>query len=62
MIVNFNRKICLNGCNCIHIIIIKEFGYGATRSTDDLCVTDRFFVFKVQIVDPIDQNIFHMKI
>jgi hypothetical protein len=25
----------------------REFGYGATRSTDDSCVTDRFFVFKV---------------
>jgi hypothetical protein len=31
------------------------------RSTDDPCVTDRFNVFKVQIVDPTGQNIFHKK-
>jgi hypothetical protein len=41
---------------------MTEFGYGAMRSTDGPCATDRFSVFKVQIVNPTGQNIFHMKI
>jgi hypothetical protein len=28
------------------------------RSTDDPCVMGRFSVFKVQMIDPIGQNIF----
>jgi hypothetical protein len=44
------------------LYIEREFSYGATRSTDDICATDRFSVFKVQIVDPTGQNSFHMKI
>jgi hypothetical protein len=40
----------------------REFGYGVVRSTDDLCATNRFSIFKVQIVDLTGQNIFYMKI
>jgi hypothetical protein len=36
--------------------------YGATCSMDDLCATDRFSIFKAQMVDLTGQNIFHMKI
>jgi hypothetical protein len=43
-------------------IIIIELDYGVTRSTNDLCVMDRFFIFKVQMINPTDQNIFYMKI
>jgi hypothetical protein len=48
--------------NILNFINLVEFGYGTMRSTDGLCTTDRFSIFKVQIVDPTGQNIFHMKI
>jgi hypothetical protein len=55
----------LKNCRCILDNLVKayiyrerEFGSGATRSTDGLCITDRFFVFKIQMVDLIGQNIF----
>jgi hypothetical protein len=41
---------------------VYEFDYGATRSTDGPCVMDRFSVFKVQMIDPTDYNVLHMKI
>jgi hypothetical protein len=34
--------------------------YGVTRSTDGLCAMDCFSVIKVQTVDLISQDIFHM--
>jgi hypothetical protein len=40
----------------------RELGYGATRSTDDPCATDYLSIFKVEMIDPTGQNIFHMKI
>jgi hypothetical protein len=46
----------------IYIYIQREFGYSVTCSTDDLCVTDYFSVFKVSIVNSACKNIFHMKI
>jgi hypothetical protein len=32
------------------------------RSINDPCAINRFSIFKVQIIDPIVQNDFHMKI
>jgi hypothetical protein len=32
------------------------------RSTDGLYAKNYFFVFKIQMIDLIGQNIFHMKI
>jgi hypothetical protein len=62
-------KICLYFKNIAKEIIClyfdnnpKELGYGATRSTDDPCAMGRFSIFKVQMVNQTDQNIFHMKI
>jgi hypothetical protein len=42
---------------CVYI----KLGYGVRRTTDDSCATDRFFVFKIQMVDPTSQNISHIK-
>jgi hypothetical protein len=54
--------ILLNLISYLCIIIQLELGYGAVRSTDGLCATDRFSVFKVQMIDPTGYNILHMKI
>jgi hypothetical protein len=37
--------------------LLNEIDYGATQSTEGLCVTDRFFIFEVKMVDLIGQNI-----
>jgi hypothetical protein len=36
----------------------RELGYSAMYSTYDSYFTDNFFVFKIQMIDLIDQNIF----
>jgi hypothetical protein len=41
---------------------MKELGYRATYTMDGPYATNCFSVFKVQIVDPTGQNIFHIKI
>jgi hypothetical protein len=44
------------------IEILDELGYGVMRSTDVSYIMDYFFVFKIKMIDLIDQNIFYMKI
>jgi hypothetical protein len=39
-------------------IYIYELGYSATRSTDDLCATDRFSVCKVQMIDLTSKSVY----
>jgi hypothetical protein len=36
--------------------------YGATRNMDGPCATDRFSVFKVEMIDPTIHNVFRIKI
>jgi hypothetical protein len=40
----------------------RELGYGAMHSTDRSHAMDRFFVIKVQMIDPTVQNDFRMNI
>jgi hypothetical protein len=45
----------------IYIERERELGYGATCSMDGPCATDLSSVFKVQMIDPSGQSVFHMK-
>jgi hypothetical protein len=53
----FENLLILN----LYIYIYIYICYSTTRSTDDLCAINCFAVFKVQMVNPTSQNIFHMK-
>jgi hypothetical protein len=44
------------------LYIWRELGYNAMRSTDDPYAMDRFFIFKIQMINITTQNDFHMKI